>query len=294
VEVGQQDVHHLELEARRDEDLRRPGAWKHLAAARQNGGFQGAYHRRSHRHDPAIPVPGAADRLGGLGADFVAFALHAVILDPLGRHRLEGADPHVQRHPGDLDAGGGDLFQQALREVETGRGCGHGSGAAGVDRLIALAVLRRVRPVDVRWQGDVAQPLQVGLDRLGEAQEVAAVLALEDHLGNEVLVQLDHRPRLGPAPGLHQRVPLPFAEALDQQQLHLSRPAGATAEEASGNHPRVVEDQQVAREQQAGEVRHLGVTVRALAVEHQQAALASRRGLLRDARRRQLEVEVAG
>ncbi len=263
-----------------------PAPGPHLAASRPRRPLQGADDGGPHRHDPPSGLPGPADRPGGLLADLVALALHPVLLDPLGVDRLEGADADVERHPGDLDPRGLDLPQEPFREVEPRRGGRHRSGPAGVDGLVALAVLGGVRPVDVGGKGDVPQPVQVRLDGLGEPQPVAmggAVLPLVDHLGGETLGDLD--PRAGPRPPsrLDQGLPLALAHRLDEQDLHLPAP-GAPAVQARRDHPRVVEHQQVSGVKEARQVAHAGVPLGAGPVERQEPALAARRGLLRDAR----------
>jgi hypothetical protein len=106
---------------------------------------------------------------GGLLADLIALALHPVLLDPLGADRLEGADTYVEGHPGDLDPRVRDLPQELAREVEPRRGGRHRAGPAGVDGLVAFAVLGGVRPVNVGGERYVPQPFEMELDGLGEA-----------------------------------------------------------------------------------------------------------------------------
>ena len=45
-------------------------------------------------------------------------------------------------------------------EVQTRGGRGHGTGRSGIDRLIALPVLIKVRAPDVRRKGHVSKPFQ--------------------------------------------------------------------------------------------------------------------------------------
>jgi hypothetical protein len=131
------------------------------------------------------------------------------------------------------------------------------------------------------------------LDGLREAQAVAAFFVFADHLGGEAGREFDRHPRPGALARLDEGVPLALAHPLDEQQLHPAAAGGAAGEEPRRDHPRVIEHQQVARPQQAGQVADPGVALGADVVEEEQAALAARGGFLGDARRRQVVVEVA-
>ena len=74
----------------------------------------------------------------------------------------------------------------------------------------------------------------------------------------------------------------------------LRRHADPPAEEAGRDHPRVVEDDEIARTEQTRQVVHPLMPLLPFAVQHQQAALPTRRGLLRDALGREVVVELAG
>ena len=101
--------------------------------------------RRADGDDPPPVALRAGDRLGGLRAEIVvALRIDDVILDAVDAHRLERAVADVQRDFGPLDAALDAASQQRRREVQSGRRRGDRSARAREDRLVALAIGRRV------------------------------------------------------------------------------------------------------------------------------------------------------
>jgi hypothetical protein len=74
---------------------------------------------------------------------------------------------------------------------------------------------------------------------------------------------------------------------LEEQELDTPA-AAATAEEARGEHARVVQDQEVAREQELGQIAdaHVPRAILTDLVDQEACLLATRAGRLRDALRR--------
>ena len=63
-------------------------------------------------------------------ADLEPFAVHAVLGEVFGAHRLEGAGADVQRDGGACPRRARQRGQHGFVEVQRGRGRGHGAGAA--------------------------------------------------------------------------------------------------------------------------------------------------------------------
>jgi hypothetical protein len=66
--------------------------------------------------------------------------VHRVAGEAVAAHRQEGAGPDVERDSGGRDAAGGELVEQARREMEAGGRRRDRARRAREDRLVALAV----------------------------------------------------------------------------------------------------------------------------------------------------------
>ena len=89
-----------------------------------------------------------------------ALEVHPVVLDAVGLHGLERAEPDVERHADDRDAARGRLREHGLREVEARRRRGDRAGLAREHRLVVEPVLRvgdAAGAVDVGRQGSGTQ-----------------------------------------------------------------------------------------------------------------------------------------
>ncbi|MCY1430792.1 hypothetical protein D9M71_467470 [compost metagenome] len=200
--------------------------------------------------------------------------VHPVLFDALHPHRLEGAGADVQGDERGFHALRADRLEQRLVEVQPGGGCGHRAGALGVDRLVALAVVRFVRTIDVGRQRHVADPLQQRQHFLGEAQLEQRVVALQ-HLRLAAALDEDGRARLGRFARTHVGQHAVAVQHAFDEDFQLA--AGSLlAEQARRDHPGIVEHHQVARAQQFQHIGELPVRqFAARAVQHQQAAGAA-------------------
>ena len=214
--------------------------------------------------------------------------MEPVLLDLLDLHRLEGAVAHVQGDGRRLDPPLRQPSHQFRREVQAGGGRGRRPGLAREDRLVAVAVGRRVRALDVGGQGDVAlrrqRRLEVALDP--HAPDRIAVGALFQ--GAEYTpIEIDSLPRTQPLVGAHQRFMEPGTQLSEEENLDAT--AGcASPEEARALYLGVVDDQQIARLEQ---LRKVGNPLVAQVFPHiqQLRAVAGRNRLQSDALGRKIE-----
>ena len=131
-----------------------------------------------------------------------------------------------------------------------------------------------------------------------QADETAAVEVLAHDLGLEPLaVAVEHHAGAGPQPlaGMHERHPrVGVGGTPDEKALRRAATGQTAAEEARRKDPRVVDDEQVARPEQVGEIGEGVMVDRAVdpPEPQQPRGAAPRRWLLGDLFRRQIEVEV--
>ena len=215
MEVRQQRVHAPELEAGRDEQVGPP---RQRPAPRQC--LEHTHGRRAHRQNPL----GRPDPLPRLRGDLVPLAVQLVLGQILDRDRPERVEPHVQRHPLDVQP-----REQLRCEVQARGRRRRRALLRGVDRLVPLGVGKRLG--DVRRQRRLTR-------RLALEPQPPAPLA-------EMLDELDRpQPLPRPKPPRRPREPFPEpvrAEPLEQQHLRLpsARPLQA---QARREHARVVDD----------------------------------------------------
>ena len=118
--------------------------------------------RRPHRHDAPAALLAGPHLLRRLLGQLVALAVHAVLLEALRGDRAERASADVQRHRGPVDAALCEGPQEFVGEVKARGGRRDGAGCAGVDRLVALAILLVRSALDVgreRHRADLLQEL---------------------------------------------------------------------------------------------------------------------------------------
>ncbi len=202
---------------------------------------------------------------------------------------LKGPQADMQRDLGGLNAARADLLQDLRREVQAGGGRGDRAPRlfAGKDGLVARAVVGRVRPVDVRRQRDVPDALDDGEEvrHRSKAQRPLAEGAAGDDFGLEQRRRARLRTLLRGkeqafahadlASGMHQRQPFVRCELAREQDFHLApqvlagrgvlradrlgMDAGAMSVKPRRKDAGVVEDQQVVRAEQRGQLPEVAV-----------------------------------
>ena len=275
--------------------------WNGRIAAVVRGRLEPAQRGGAHRdHAPPLGM-GAHDAGTQLRAHVDVLGVHVMLLDFGRAHRLEGPGPHVQRQERGFHAGRAQRLDQRRIEMQAGGRRRHRAVAGRVDRLVALAIERGVRPVDVGRQRHVPDGLHHRERRaiLGKFQlEHVLVPAQHAHargLAALVVEQEDLAAGLRRLAGAQLRQHAASAEQPLHQHLHGATGGGLAAEHACRDHARVVEHQQVARTQQARDIGEPQV-LRPLArrVEPEQAAArALGAGMPRDQRIGQFVVEIA-
>ncbi len=175
-------------------------------------------------------------------------------------------------------------------------------GTAGEHGLVAVRIGQRL--VDVgrqRHLAEVGQHVELVVGLVVQGDEPPAVVAQHrshlDGQGPAVLRALNSEERPdGHAPtGAHQRLPPAFGPTFEQEHLHGA--AGVLAQvQPGGDHPGVVDHEQVAGVEQVGQVGHGAVLDRSgRPVVHQEpGGVAGLHGVLGDRRRRQHVVELGG
>src|SRR5258708_31437468 len=107
MEVGDESVDDLELEARADEQVRVPAPRLERVATGPRvecGGLERTHHGGPHcNHTPAA-CPRLAYECADLRAHCAALRMHDVVLQVFGPHRLKRAGTDLQRHARALDA----------------------------------------------------------------------------------------------------------------------------------------------------------------------------------------------
>ena len=175
--------------------------------------------------------------------------------------------------------------------MQAGGGRGHGAGLAGVDRLVALVVAGVGFVRDVGRQRGGAVRVQQVQHGAWEADVEEFAFAAQ-HGGFEGVGQAQHHARTGRLAGAHMgQDAVGFGDAFDQ---HLDLAAGdLVAVQPRLDDAGVVEDKQVLRTQQRGQVGELPVVQLARAVQVQQAAAgAFGGGRLGDELGRQFVIEI--
>src|SRR5262249_10853927 len=159
----------------------------------------------------------------------------------------------VERELEYLHAAEPERLEDSRGEVESCRRRGDRTRRTGVDRLVALAILRRWRrkAADVRRGGRPPAPIEAGLGRdagrPAERLDDRETVGLDAHdaharLGRGTDGQLSAR-AAAPA-GPHERAPASLDEGRREQELDRS-PSGVPRQDTRRDDPRVVDDETV-------------------------------------------------
>ena len=242
---------------------------------------------------PAATAAAIAARAAGL--DAVGLAVHRMPLERLGRDGPERVQPDAQLDLGDL-AARAHARPQLGREVQAGRGRRGAPRLTRVDGLVALVGHGGI--AHVGRQRQAARLLERALE-LGAGErrphEPAPLAERLDRLDRELARGRGERDAgAHAARGPHERLPEAVAALLEQQ--HLPAPAARTAHrDARAQHAARVDDDEVARLEQVGQVGEAAVLDRSVAAVHEQArAVPALGGPLRDQLLRQRVVELVG
>ena len=119
-----------------------------------------------------------------------------VIFDALNPYRLKGPSPHMQGHERAFNTLLGNRRKQRLVEMQPCGRRGNGTGPRGIHRLVALAVGFVIRPVYIRRQRHMADPLKQRQHLFGKAQLEQGIVARE-HFGLAAAIEQNLRAGLG-------------------------------------------------------------------------------------------------
>lgn len=98
----------------------------------------------------------AIDFLRGIFGDRIRFGVQPVLLHPLAVHRLKSSQSNMQRDLGSFDPALLNARKNFWSEMQSGSRSGHGSTLARIDRLISLAIARRIRARNVGRERNMA------------------------------------------------------------------------------------------------------------------------------------------
>ena len=164
MEIGQQAIGHLKAEPGMDEKRCDRVASRNLAVTPRRRALERASGRRPDGNYSPPFVARAVHGFGRLLRHEVWLRIDSVLLHRLAPDRFERAVAHVQ---GDFDARHAlrlESRHERLREVQPGGRSRHGAADLRVNRLIALAIGRRVRTFDVGGKRDVSERVDQLLD----------------------------------------------------------------------------------------------------------------------------------
>src|SRR5580704_330327 len=266
--------------------------WRSIPCAR----LEHSHHRGADRDDAAAIAPSLLDRPSGCRGKRVALLVHGVVLDAGAADRREGGEADVEAQGCPPDARAAQTVHDGGREMQSRRRGGGGVRIPGrVRRLVALGVAQV--GADVGGQRCDAGVFDRGI-RIGSVEGHRASSAVlrrdRDDGGAEVTPDADDRAWRGKACRAREALIVAACLARQHEQLDVASRA-VDAIKPRPPDPRVVDDQEIARTEQLGQVAKLEVLEAALREDVEQpGCVAFRKGLLGDPLHRERVVEVGG
>jgi len=299
VEVGQEAADDPELVAGAEKDTGLSGVrLKRCACCDLSAVFEGAGSGGAGGDDAATLALCCVDGFGSGGRERVVLGVEVDIFELFHADGLEGAKANVEGDGFDPDANLPELREDLGSEVQAGGGGGGRAGFVREDGLIAVAVLDAVVAMDVWRERHVADFVEdrVEVGRGHEAEGAFAELSGGENFGFEddifFVVEEETVAGLNLAAGADESGPVVRGKLLGQEDFDAAGWVGgavlgllaarAGGVETGRNDAAVVEDQQVARLQDFGEVAEKIVAVvcsGAVDEHHAAGATNERRGL---------------
>ena len=255
MEIGKHGIRYEEAVAGQDKDIGPAGELPHLACGAGTGSLlDEADGGRADADDTAAFLLGAGDGLSYLSRNDAILAVDDVVAGVFLGDGSEGVQPDVESVIETLDAAGGDITEEFRGEMEPGGGGGGAAGLAGIDGLVAFGVGEFL--MDIGGQGHLAG----GEERLLviEPDGTDAFVTGSQDFRADAGRDIHGSARLESFRRFDEGFPGTGFQPPEQQDFHPAA-AGLVAVQAGGNHPGVVEHQQVPGGEQLDEVRETAV-----------------------------------
>ena len=225
MKIRDQSAHCAKSIARRDENTGCAGVRFQPTALRAV--LQRAHGCRSGGDD----APSILERMIHFGSGFrghgIALRVELNVFQLDRPHRLKCSQPDMQSQITDANSPRANPIKNLLGKMQSCGGCGDRTRMVGKYRLIALAILRAVLPVDVWRQGNVAYLLKTGKKVVfwSKAQQTFAEVAATSHNGVERIFSIRRGEQnllaqRQPACGTRQSPPFPLAQLFCQQHFN--------------------------------------------------------------------------
>src|SRR6185295_20298791 len=165
MKIREESPHHSKIKSRKNEQVRRAGAWRDSTRRRACRCFERSGRRGPDSDDTAPAVERAVYFGRRRVAYFVALRFDFMILDSVDADGLKRAVAHMKGDLDDLNAAPVERVHQCGAEVQAGSRRGNRSALPREYRLIAIAIVSAILAFDVRRQRHVADRVNRLLDR---------------------------------------------------------------------------------------------------------------------------------
>ena len=279
MKIGQQSVHHLELIRRVNEDVCLPGSRLELPIV--STALEHSHHSCANGHG-AIRILNIRH---GFRGEVVALAVHVMLSEVVIGDRTKGSDPHMQSHKTVRQR-----LQHFVRKVQPGSRGSDSAGLPCINRLVALAVVRGIRPVDIGRESEVPMGVFIRFPVKFDNAFSPFFADLHDRAG--ALSNLDRVADLESLAGTNETLPALRAQQVDAENFLLS----IVREITRRHNPGVVQNQSIIGIDEIGKIgKPLMRDFTTLAVNHHHARLPPPLGrTLRDQLVGQLVIKVTG
>src|SRR6202040_2707575 len=164
MEICQDGADCFEVETWVDEQVCGGVAGKDFSSAAADGMFESSNRGGAYGDDATRSVKSQVYRGRCGDRDGICFGVNFVVFNAHNMDWLEGSEADVQRDLGGLDTALADAREGFRRKMKAGGGSSHGTTLPGVDGLIALAIMGRIRAGDVGGKRDVADAVEGGAE----------------------------------------------------------------------------------------------------------------------------------
>ena len=154
MEIGDHRVHHMKVRTRIQENIcvTAVGLQWLIFARQLSSALQRSHGRGTDRDHSAASCPACRHGIAAGLIDFDVLAVHGVVFNMLRAHRLKRPRADVESHLGLGNAHRVELRQKCLIKMQPSGRRRHRTIPTAIQRLIAIAVIGRILPLDIGRQ----------------------------------------------------------------------------------------------------------------------------------------------
>ena len=274
MKIRHQHIDNIKPESRGDENIRFTGKTTNMAKC-GIAGFQNTQTCSPDRHDASACFFGGDDLIGNVSRNRTPFGMHFMLGNIFHRYRQKCSGTNMQCHRRNIDAFGFQCCCQPVGKMKTGCWCGNRPALAGKHGLVIITIgikhpvgagdigRQRHRAISVKPGIQLRGIQRLARNRINKGQHDITACPAPQNLCGKVGGKDDNIIGAAFLGGLGEhppdRIPLMFIPLIFMK-CHADFGLAALANQPCRNNRRIIDNQQITRLQQIGQITNMPVS----------------------------------